>query len=548
MYNPIIMSDLKRKPSDLVESFNITINMPDELSYPNYDQLYQEAVFSSGKEKMKDIEDAFASVKKILVDEVNKQKESDGDPNKKGYKFNPNTYWKRQEFKELENAIQKTFGFRSVEIIPYIEKFNSDDDKFDSNEFNCETSMWDRFPIDGLVTDKGFYDNTHSITLSIAISCGVIYQSEPDEIVAAMLHEIGHNIDPALVTISYAETNILAKYLTDRNTKLTKAEKKAIALKKIKNKKGIGAAILIKLVAFTGIFASIIAFISFIAGWMRNSVKSSTKGDSNDKIINTLKSLVTEDVKSEFNRKDYSEAFADNFARMYGYGPELVRFFKKIGINNEREIKSRFKREKDRQWCIARLTISALKDEHKTNVHRIKALIKEYRADINDPNTPPAVKKRLEEDVKEVELVLDEYLNNFSEFQNKVNKLISDAIDEADGVIPKKDDSDDSKEESKSDEKKEDSADNEKDDKQKEIQESVTFFESRAAYQKLIKAKGTITSAERAEIKKRFGNTACSFARDKKGIYCYTHRCRSDSYNSIAEIPQKVVDFVSSTA
>ena len=82
----------------------------------------------------------------------------------------------------------------------------------------------------------------------------------------------------------------------------------------------------------------------------------------------------------------------------------------------------------------------------------------------------------------------------------------------------------------------------------KETFESVTFFESKKAYEKLIKAKETISSSERTEIRKRFGSTACSFAKDKDGYYCYTHRCRSKSYKTIADIPDKDVKFVSSTA
>ena len=59
--------------------------------------------------------------------------------------------------------------------------------------------------------------------------------------------------------------------------------------------------------------------------------------------------------------------------------------------------------------------------------------------------------------------------------------------------------------------------------------------------------KGAISSSERKEIKQRFGNPGCSFARDDKGIYCYTHRSRSKSYESVAKIPKERVKFVEST-
>ena len=182
----------------------------------------------------------------------------------------------------------------------------------------------------------------------------------------------------------------------------------------------------------------------------------------------------------------------------------------------------------------------SLKNEHKTDVHRIKALIREYYEDINDPNTSKEVKNQLTDDVKEVEKVLDMYLNDFDAFQNNINRIISEEID---AVSPPK----------KSDESKdEENKDNGNGKEDEGLSESVivTYFdESKKAYEKLRKLKESLTAAERAEVKKLFGqSTACSFAKDKDGYFCYTHRCRSDSYPAISDIPQKDVNFVRSTA
>lgn len=68
------------------------------------------------------------------------------------------------------------------------------------------------------------------------------------------------------------------------------------------------------------------------------------------------------------------------------------------------------------------------------------------------------------------------------------------------------------------------------------------------AYEKLINRYEPLTAKERSELKKRFPSAECSFAKDKKGYYCYTHRTRSKSYPTIDSIPKKDVDFVSSTS
>lgn len=58
-----------------------------------------------------------------------------------------------------------------------------------------------------------------------------------------------------------------------------------------------------------------------------------------------------------------------------------------------------------------------------------------------------------------------------------------------------------------------------------------------------------LSSEERSQIKSRFGNTECSFAKNKNGQYfCYTHRARSSYYDSIDKIPKSKVDFISSTS
>ena len=511
MYESILMSNcIPSKP--IVESLEINVGdyLSDDEIISESSQLYTEAVFVNGKKNIEEIEKIVTNIRNILLQEIEVQKKGDRekDQNKKiESKFNPQSFWKNQEFKNLENQIQKTFGFRSVSIEPYVERYNSTKDQFESNELNAMAWMQDRFPIDGLVTDNGFMDKTHSINMSIYVSLGIIKTLTPGEIVAVLLHEFGHNIDPALMTISYAETNALSKYLTDRTKSLTKTESKVINGKKSK------LTMIIELIMKSGLVSNITNSMSFIFG----------KLGGKNKIPKKLSEEISRDCKKEFNRITYSEAFADNFARMYGYGPQLASALKKMSKDTEKKINSRYKREKLRQKFIVHIISNALKDEHKTEIHRIKALIREYHNDMNDPNIPDEVKKQFKADVTELEKILDSYMNDFSDFQNSVHKLINDEI---------------SKYESKSD------------DKEEYHKEGFEFFdESKKAYEELKKREDTITSSERAEIKKRFGNSkACSFAKDKDGYYAYTHRCRSKSYPSIDKIPMKDVEFVRSTA
>jgi hypothetical protein len=57
-----------------------------------------------------------------------------------------------------------------------------------------------------------------------------------------------------------------------------------------------------------------------------------------------------------------------------------------------------------------------------------------------------------------------------------------------------------------------------------------------------------LTPQEMAQVKARFQDIQCTFAKDDEGYYCYTHRARSKSYPSIDKIPKNKVDFINSTS
>lgn len=385
------------------------------------DEFFSEAVFADGKKTVEPILAAITNCKNILGEEIKKVDETTKlhKTNKsiEVYKFDPKKYWKNKAWKDLEDSIMKVFGFRYCEVNPYIEKYISKVNDFESRELNCAVYHADRFPIEGLVTDKGFYDETHSTTMMIYITLGLIKDLEADELLAVLLHEFGHTIDPALTSITYAKTNVLSKYLTDRTGSLTNAEKKALGKKKD------NFAIILCAILGAYIAGGLVALFKFIYE------KIIGKEKIEEKRLQSIKKAV-QNEKEEFNRQQFSEAFADNFARMYGYGAVLARALSKLSKHIEGMILSTSwgKKESKRRDFITSMTIDALQDVHKTDIHRVRSLIKEYKADIADPTTPPQVKKYLESDLKELESVLELYLNDFSEFQNKVNRTINDAL------------------------------------------------------------------------------------------------------------------------
>ena len=443
MSNPIQITDPR---NHVVDGMKLDI-FAEEVSYEDQlNQIYTEAVFSGGKTALAPLIDAINAVKNKLSKEIGDQEasakemgewsktpkgESRGPAPKRRY-FDPNAFWKDSVWKDFEDALCTVFGFRTANIEPYKERYNAKSEDFESGELNAFVYHRDRYPIEALVTDKGLYDKSHSIFIDMRISLGIVNKLTAEEIMAVILHEIGHGIDPALVDIKFVETNILSKYITDRKNKINKDEAKAI------NKHKLGAlgtcGIILACVCIIGT-----GFIPLIIQGIKKLFMGKEKYEEKQKQkkLKKIKEMMDAD-KRQFNRQTYSEAFADNFARMYGYGAQLMSGLKKIEMEFNKDLKSRVKKESARQEIITRITINLVNDIHKTDIHRIRNLIREYDNDIKDPNIPEVIKKQLQDDKAELEKVLDEYLNNFDDFQNRVNRMINEELMKLDDDIDRK--------------------------------------------------------------------------------------------------------------
>ena len=126
--------------------------------------------------------------------------------------FNPEKFIRNTLFKDLELKMCEIFGFKHVSFQHVLERYIGNG-KFKTFMLNAYTYPTWRYPIDGLVTDDGFYDKTHSIELTIVFCLEILRNFTPEEIVAIFLHEFGHNIDPALVDIKFVKTNKLVEYI-----------------------------------------------------------------------------------------------------------------------------------------------------------------------------------------------------------------------------------------------------------------------------------------------------------------------------------------------
>lgn len=376
----------------------------DITSKPDNISLITEAVFKDGKEKVKPIEDAFEALARVYA-EKKKKLGSDYSSYKAHEEFYKDDAWKK-----LEKTIIESLGIRSV-IFSHMTLRSKVKNK---PYLNCYTytNVYDRFPIDGLITDTGFYDSSHTLVCEMIISQELFDMCTAEEITAIFLHELGHNMDPALVDIKYTGTDILIDSMLGRE----------VSKKKLDKVKPKGITVIGEILIIYFIFILAMSLLPALINLIKELFE--TKEKKMDKIRKLL------DSAREFNKKDNMEAYADNIARMYGYGSALMTGLHKIGKQNEDiHFHSYKEKTKRREKAVLNMYISSLKDVHGTDVQRVMALIKEYESDLNDDTIPDSVKKWIKADKVQLEALLNEYTNNKDQLKATINKMIKEAMD-----------------------------------------------------------------------------------------------------------------------
>ena len=391
--------------------------------------IFTEAVFVNGKQKVQPIVDAFQKIKDALDEELLKPDATE--------KFDPEVFVRNTVWKDLELKMCKVFGFKHVSISNILEGYLGNGD-IGSQALDAFTYPTWRYPIDGLITNDGFYDKTHSIELMVVFYLGVLKRCTAEEITAIFLHELGHNIDPALVDIRFVATNNIVDYIIGSNSD---TESRRNNDKTYDNDDSLGfmdiiEAIVILLSIITVIPMIIVEICKFIKRIFTNIFTSE------ESLIDSVRKVVRENSR-EFSHLKNTEAFADNFARMYGFGVELMSGLKKLGDYNDKMFdieheNSLIAMERERQIGIANITKAMLNDVHNVDITRAVALLKEYDKELADPKIPAKVKKNIKEDRDRLQKIIDMYLNHSDEFRRRLNQAIYNELMKR-GAIQKND-------------------------------------------------------------------------------------------------------------
>lgn len=262
-----------------------------------------------------------------------------------------------------------------------------------------------------------FSDYGKIVALS-AINMGAIDSNlTNEELFAVMLHEIGHMFFEAVIDPNgiYGSTSYISNVLSKVNNKVYEiitAGKKSIDNNEIIRdvdaivspflaKIGVGLTNIKNVIAkpFSGVFT------------LYKMVKSKV-----------FKEGMFDNMNDREKTRYTNEKFADTFAAMYGYGPDLhsalLKSFKNYEENNVPKKYAEPKGFISKALCFANLMyndymafICNLKDEHPDGLTRINVSIQYLSKEISKDNIDPKMKKELIDQVNNLKKQIEDYIS-----------------------------------------------------------------------------------------------------------------------------------------
>lgn len=346
----------------------------------------------------------------------------------------------------IEELTKKQFGFGYVNLI-----FNESMTSMGPNAFTLTSGVIRRLVsgsmmnIAPLKQGEKYYDVSHSYTLTVVMLM-TLFDCEDltgGELLAAYLHEIGHNFQ----CTPMANVGLFVPYLSllEASMNLSGKAKENMVLANMFN-------ILIQTEVGADIFGMLLKIQNLIYEAISTVCKPIRQFfdwmDKTFEILNLLQSGLIPFIKTSmlFNYSLYTlkrltpvgvlhmlsgysgEVFADSFAVAYGYGPELSSFLKKLGTTVEIDYNVMMNTPLAPIYEVSLITYEVMRDifcldPHPSDQRRILNTIEKLEREINGGKLPPELKKSALADLKHTKKVYESFLK--AETQTKQFALLA---------------------------------------------------------------------------------------------------------------------------
>lgn len=347
-------------------------------------------------------------------------------------------YTNSKENKELGSLLSKQFGFKETSIVweRFPEVFTNYATLFSADITYAGWAMLEK----GL--DKGFYDKSHKhVCLIIGSQTLPSYMKDltTPELMAILLHEIGHNFDTSpymFVTVTYAIIQSIINSAKNFNEKLY--AEMAVRIMSLLTLTSFGKTIASSLAKMWENFLDMIPILKELGYTLGKILSFYYKMLNPLAVIYTTPMYVKNLIQSPLQYLVFQpmerkgEIFADSFATCYGYGKELSSALVKIEhIMTFKEAPNAiYDFMNNLALCEAAILNDILNVGHGSSATRIQSTLTYLRKELtHNRNYPESVKREINNEINELEKTYRSYLsaddNNKSKAVSVVRTLIS---------------------------------------------------------------------------------------------------------------------------
>lgn len=320
-----------------------------------------------------------------------------------------------KNWKTISRLLEKEFGFKKVflllnNILPYV---NAQTYLFIRSSFN--RAVLTDLPLQCTKHGQKYKDhNTYIVTISVYME--LFFILEPDEFLAILLHEVGHNFDVMDKTHcaeyfgwSFFIANEFIHNVSDLGGVFVAAPNLLIDM--VSN--FIGKTFIGRLIG-TGINIGTWASMWELA-W--TNLKRIPQLGQLNKVLKKPAAIPMTILVSITGYA--SESWSDGFAAAYGYGPELMRALDKFetytnsfyhyipGLDNNSSGLNQISYVKSALVALPLMLI----DPHQENQTRLKSILSDLERTANDTSLPREQRKLIARDVKFAKDMYSRYIN-----------------------------------------------------------------------------------------------------------------------------------------
>lgn len=341
------------------------------------------------------------------------------------------------EGKQLDEALKKAFGFRSVHVywmrdpnmggigpctLPSARVMNNTNKNLKYGTFK-----------------SGFYDKDHVMSVFIQMDNALVTECHLTgaEMTAVLVHEIGHNFDftPfALINMWFEVVNIIVNGIL--SGKIMDAAAQLAVGAAVRT--GVGRKIYMEVMNLTDTIGKMIPPLGYVMYGLQV-----VKGSIN-KIITMVLAPVAMTIQipkalmfmpiyyltNFFRRK--SETYADSMAAVYGYGPEQVSALDKLGFgmltftNAPRGVFTVF----DNIVMVYQELMTLAMGGHGTTQQRALRMIDALKREVENPALDAATKKACKEEIARLEDMYKKITSMNDDERMMLTKLVRVIMDQ----------------------------------------------------------------------------------------------------------------------